>query len=258
GADQAAASGFPSRCVGGRFLLDRVPRIHSVRRQAFAARAEDPAQRYRSAADGGWRKSPDPLWLCSLRGRDEGRRRPSAGNRAQPRRGRGSRRGGRPCQPAGATASRLTVRQSRRCAPLRRTAPLHLRLRPRDQLDRDDQGNPHPLGAAADLGRRAEGHIPRAPALQRGLPQARQRLSRRERALSLGAGRGGETQGGGMNLAVERAPRGPFDGVLQIVRYNWNLYVAAILVAALVVGLVLVIRPPAVLAGLLILGAIAA
>ena len=61
-----------------------------------------------------------------------------------------------------------------------------------------------------------------------------------------------------MNLAVERAPRGPFDGVLQIVRYNWNLYVAAILVSALVVGLVLVIRPPAVLAGLLILGAIAA
>ena len=61
-----------------------------------------------------------------------------------------------------------------------------------------------------------------------------------------------------MNSAVERAPRGPFDGVLQIVRYNWNLYVAAILASALVVGLVLVIHPAAVLAGLLILGAIVA
>jgi SAM-dependent methyltransferase len=61
-----------------------------------------------------------------------------------------------------------------------------------------------------------------------------------------------------VNSAVERATRGQFDGVLQIVRYNWSLYVAAIFVSALVVGLVLTIHPPAVLAGVLILGAIAA
>jgi ubiquinone/menaquinone biosynthesis C-methylase UbiE len=61
-----------------------------------------------------------------------------------------------------------------------------------------------------------------------------------------------------VSSAVERAPRGPFDGVFQIVRYNWSLYVAAILVSALVVGLVIVIHPPAVLAGLLIIGAIVA
>ena len=61
-----------------------------------------------------------------------------------------------------------------------------------------------------------------------------------------------------MNSAVERTVRGPFDGVLQIVRYNWSLYVAAIFVSALVVGLVIVIHPPAVLAGLLIIGAIVA
>ncbi len=52
--------------------------------------------------------------------------------------------------------------------------------------------------------------------------------------------------------------RGPFDGVLQIVRYNWSLYVAAIFGSLLVVGLVVVTHPPTVLAGLLILGAIAA
>jgi SAM-dependent methyltransferase len=61
-----------------------------------------------------------------------------------------------------------------------------------------------------------------------------------------------------VSSAVERATRGQFDGVLQIVRYNWSLYVAAIFVSALVVGLVLAIHPPAVLAGVLILGAIAA
>jgi SAM-dependent methyltransferase len=61
-----------------------------------------------------------------------------------------------------------------------------------------------------------------------------------------------------VNSAVDRATRGPFDGVLQIVRYNWSLYVAAICVSALVVGLVVVIHPATVLAGLLILGAIAA
>lgn len=54
------------------------------------------------------------------------------------------------------------------------------------------------------------------------------------------------------------APRGQFDGVLQIVRYNWSLYAAAIFVSALVVGLVLTIHPPAVLAAFVLLGAIAA
>jgi ubiquinone/menaquinone biosynthesis C-methylase UbiE len=61
-----------------------------------------------------------------------------------------------------------------------------------------------------------------------------------------------------VNSAVERASRGQFDGVLQIVRYNWSLYVAAIFVSALVVALVVVIHPPTGLAALLILGAIAA
>ena len=61
-----------------------------------------------------------------------------------------------------------------------------------------------------------------------------------------------------MSSAIQREPRGQFDGVLQIVRYNWTLYVVAIFVSVLVVALVLVIRPPAALAGLLILGAVAA
>lgn len=61
-----------------------------------------------------------------------------------------------------------------------------------------------------------------------------------------------------MSSEVGRASRGQFDGVLQIVRYNWSLYVAALIVAALVVAFVLVIHPPAVLAGLLNLGAAAA
>jgi SAM-dependent methyltransferase len=61
-----------------------------------------------------------------------------------------------------------------------------------------------------------------------------------------------------VNSAVERATRGPFDGVLQIVRYNWSLYVAAIFGSVLVIGFVVVVHPPTVLAGLLILGAIAA
>jgi ubiquinone/menaquinone biosynthesis C-methylase UbiE len=61
-----------------------------------------------------------------------------------------------------------------------------------------------------------------------------------------------------VSAAFERAPRGPFDGVLQIVRYNWSLYVAAIFVSALVVGFVLVIHPPVALAALLILGAVTA
>jgi SAM-dependent methyltransferase len=61
-----------------------------------------------------------------------------------------------------------------------------------------------------------------------------------------------------MSSTVERAPRGQFDGVLQIVRYNWTLYVVATSVSALVVGLVLLLHPPAALAGLLMLGAVAA
>src|SRR5437660_8427192 len=61
-----------------------------------------------------------------------------------------------------------------------------------------------------------------------------------------------------MSATVERAPRGQFDGVLQIVRYNWTLYIVAVLVSMLVVLLVGVVHPPAMLAGLLILGALAA
>ena len=61
-----------------------------------------------------------------------------------------------------------------------------------------------------------------------------------------------------MSATVERAPRGQFDGVLQIVRYNWSLYIVAVLVSTLVVFLVDVVHPPAALAGLLILGALAA
>ena len=60
-----------------------------------------------------------------------------------------------------------------------------------------------------------------------------------------------------MSSTAERAARGPFDGVLQIVRYNWNLYIAALSVCALVVGLVLVVHPPTLLAAVLILGAVA-
>ena len=52
--------------------------------------------------------------------------------------------------------------------------------------------------------------------------------------------------------------RGPFDGVLQIVRYNWTLYVAALVAIALVVGLILLIRLPALLTWFLLLGAAAA
>ena len=61
-----------------------------------------------------------------------------------------------------------------------------------------------------------------------------------------------------MNSGVGRATRGPFDGVLQIVRYNWSLYVVAVFGSVLVVGFVVMVHPPTVLAGLLILGAVAA
>ena len=74
----------------------------------------------------------------------------------------------------------------------------------------------------------------------------------------MGARRGRAAQGRGVNSAVERASRGQFDGVLQIVRYNWTFYVAAILASGLVVGLVLVVHLPTAFAGLLILGAVAA
>src|SRR5438132_4057419 len=114
------------------------------------------------------------------------------------------------------------------------------------------------MGAAADFGRGAQGHLPRTPAVHHGQTAPGERLSRRERALPLGARRRGEARGGGVNSAVERATRGPFDGVLQIVRYNWSLYVAAILGAVIVVGFVVVVHPPTVLADLLMLGAIAA
>ncbi len=57
-----------------------------------------------------------------------------------------------------------------------------------------------------------------------------------------------------MNSAVERAPRGPFDGVLQIVRYNWSLYAAAIAGSAVVVALVLILHPMAVVSWILLAG----
>ncbi len=61
-----------------------------------------------------------------------------------------------------------------------------------------------------------------------------------------------------MSAAVDRGSRGQFDGVLQIVRYNWTLYLVAVLVSTLVVLLVDVVHPAAALAGLLILSAVAA
>ena len=61
-----------------------------------------------------------------------------------------------------------------------------------------------------------------------------------------------------MNAGIRPRARGQFDGVLQIVRYNWTLYAAAIVISMVVIGLVLVIHPPSLLAALLIVGAIAA
>ena len=59
-----------------------------------------------------------------------------------------------------------------------------------------------------------------------------------------------------MSATAERGPRGPFDGVLQIVRYNWSLYLAAIMAAAAVVVLDVVLHPSPVVAELLIAGAL--
>jgi SAM-dependent methyltransferase len=60
-----------------------------------------------------------------------------------------------------------------------------------------------------------------------------------------------------MSAAAERPLRGPFDGVLQIVRYNWSLYVGAILAAAAVIMLVWLMHPPPAAAVVLIAGAAA-
>ena len=59
-----------------------------------------------------------------------------------------------------------------------------------------------------------------------------------------------------MSATADRRPRGPFDGVLQIVRYNWSLYLAAIMAAAAVVVLDVVLHPSPVVAELLIAGAV--
>jgi SAM-dependent methyltransferase len=58
-----------------------------------------------------------------------------------------------------------------------------------------------------------------------------------------------------VSTTVERTSRGPFDGVLQIVRYNWTLYLTAIMAAVAVVALVWLLRPPPILAEILIAGA---
>jgi SAM-dependent methyltransferase len=52
--------------------------------------------------------------------------------------------------------------------------------------------------------------------------------------------------------------RGRFDGVLQIVRYNWTYYVSAIFGATAVVTLVDLLHPPLLVAWVLVVGAIAA
>ncbi len=57
-----------------------------------------------------------------------------------------------------------------------------------------------------------------------------------------------------MNPSVEQSLRGPFDGVLQIVRYNWSLYAAAIAGSAVVVALVLMLHPVAVVSWILLAG----
>jgi SAM-dependent methyltransferase len=51
--------------------------------------------------------------------------------------------------------------------------------------------------------------------------------------------------------------RGQFAGVLQIVRYNWTLYVAALAGTIVVIGIVNLVHPIAIIAWLLMLGAAA-
>lgn len=58
--------------------------------------------------------------------------------------------------------------------------------------------------------------------------------------------------------AVKAAARGQFDGVLQIVRYNWPFYGAAVVGGAGIVALVLLLRPPSLISLVLIAGAAAA
>jgi len=58
-----------------------------------------------------------------------------------------------------------------------------------------------------------------------------------------------------MSAAAQPVSRGPFDGVLQIVRYNWSLYALAIAGSALVVAVVLLFHLPAVLSWVLVIGA---
>lgn len=58
--------------------------------------------------------------------------------------------------------------------------------------------------------------------------------------------------------AIKAPPRGQYDGVLQIVRYNWPFYVAAVVGGAGVVALVLLLRPPSLISLILIAGATAA
>lgn len=59
-----------------------------------------------------------------------------------------------------------------------------------------------------------------------------------------------------MNVALEPVARGPFDGVLQIVRYNWNLYLAAVAGSIVILALVALVHPPVTLGAILIAGAL--
>lgn len=58
--------------------------------------------------------------------------------------------------------------------------------------------------------------------------------------------------------AVNASPRGQYDGVLQVVRYNWPYYVAAVLGGAAITAMVLLLRLPSLTSWLLIAGATAA
>jgi SAM-dependent methyltransferase len=73
----------------------------------------------------------------------------------------------------------------------------------------------------------------------------------------MGSGRRRSVERGGVNPTPNQA-RGQFDGVLHIVRYNWTYYGGALFGATAVVALVGLLRPPLLVASVLVVGAIAA